>query len=163
MSATPPTTPPARITEKQRKFCRLVLTGMTNAESWRVAYNKPGSKAAAERAKEVMETPGVQYLLAKARAQSERKTLLTVNDRLAICAEIAQDAFCKPSDRVMGVRVYNETAGDHAPERQEVTLKSDPNAPLMVVTRPATKQEKIAALKAQREAASIPQPATTAA
>ena len=163
MTTESPTRPPEILTERDRNFCREILAGRTQEQSYKAAFRYAG-KNGKQLAKRVLAKAAVKELLERVRAQSDRKALLTVNDRLAICAEIAQSPFCKPSDRVMGVRVYNETAGDHAPERQEVTVKGDASAPLTLVTRPATKAEKIAALKAQQDAATAAaQTKTTAA
>lgn len=122
-------------------FVRLILEkGLTHAEAWRQAFGHPGSRQAADRAKETMASATVQALLSSARAAATRKTVLSLSDRLAIAAGIAQDVTVRPSERLQGIKVYNETAGDHAPPpappAQEVIVKGDPDAPLFNVEIP---------------------------
>lgn len=114
---------------------------------------------------EVANVPGVRALIDELQRRSAAKTILSLNDRLGLLAKTAQRPVRSASDanaQARVIEVYSKISGDQAPERRDVVLRGDPEAPLQTVTRPATKAEKIAALlalrKARQPAAPEPQP-----
>lgn len=158
---TPPAAPPPaarRIDLKPRHelLAQLIAKGNTAPEAYRKAYGKKGQSAQTVgkavtrclgRAPEIMER--VRQL----QAQAAEIVLLTINERLSLLARAAKGEVRTASDRsalARVVEVYNKTAGDGAPERNEVTLKGDPAAPLLTVERRETKAERIARLRALR-------------
>ncbi len=148
------------LSPRQLAFARLVAAGGTKIAAYREAYNKHGGKRvnAQVGAMRVWSSKGVRAMVEQLREKSEAKTLLSLNDRLAILSRDAQlpgDDAAMVSARARVIKVYNETAGDHAPERSEVIVRGDPNAPVAVTTVPQTKAQKIAALAARRTSATL--------
>lgn len=146
--------PAKPITARNELFVRLVVAGKTNGEAWKQAYAHPNSKdkTAAEAGSRMAAMPAVQARIQELQAQSARKSILSLDDRLSIMAQGAQDAEASWGERARCVEVYNKTAGDHAPDRQEVTVTGDPANPVVVASVTMTKAHKIAALAAQRRA-----------
>ncbi len=141
---------------RQDLFAQLVAGGKTHAEAWRTAYVKPAAsnQTAAEKGSRLAADARVQARVAQIRARSDVKSVLSLNDRLAILARDAQTpgtTAAMLSARARVIEVYNKTAGDQAPDRTETTIKGDPAAPVVVTSRAPTKAEKIAALAAQRK------------
>ncbi len=152
MVATGNRKPTKPLNPRQDVFARLVVSGKTQSDAWREAYGHPKAtdKTAKEAGSKLAAKPVVAARIKEFQARSAHKAILSLGDRLAIMAEGAQSTKATWGERARCVEVYNKTAGDHAPERQEVTVKGDPNAPVVVASRSLTKAEKIAALAAQR-------------
>lgn len=101
----------------------------------------------------------VKDRIAELRSKSEKKTLLTYNDRLEILARDAQIKGDTPAHvraRATVVKVYSEISGDRAPDRLEVTGKDGAAIPVAVsgsidVTRTPVRL-RIAQLKAAADA-----------
>jgi len=145
------------LTNRQRHFVELVIGGASHADAYRKAYHKENLLAedAAEHAWRVANRPAVKAELARLRGLSNRKALLSINDRLGILADIAQDASSLKSDRIRSIDVYNRTAGDQAPQRLEVTGKDGaaiPVATTAVVMRVGVR-DRMAAMRAARQLA----------
>lgn len=143
--------PPLRLNPRQIKFCQLIAAGASHSTAYRSAYKKPRIKAraAADSAKEVLIGRGVREYIDALRAKAEGKTILSLNDRLALLAKSAQRPVKSAADvnaQARVIEVYSRISGDQAPERQDITVKGDATAPLQMVSRPATKAEKVAAL-----------------
>lgn len=149
---------PAATTANPRQdlFARLVVGGKTQVQAYRVAYAKTATsaKTAKEGACRIAAHPAVVARIAALRAKSEAPALLSLNARLHKLAAAAEFKPKTAADRnalARVIEVYNKTAGDHAPERQEVTVKGDASNPVAVTSVPMSKAAKIAALAAQRK------------
>jgi hypothetical protein len=148
--------PVRKLTSKALRFCDLVASGHSQAGAFRIAYKHPKMSAddAAERGWRITQQPGVKERIDELRKQSAAKTLLTLNDRLEILAEIAQSKTSKPSDKARAIEVYSRISGDQAPDRHEHT---GPNgepiavAGTLLVGR-LSRREKLEAIKARRAA-----------
>lgn len=143
---------------RQNLFATLIVAGKTQAEAYRRAYGKPKAKErhALEAGCRIAAHPAVIARVAELRARADAGAILSLNQRLALLGTEAMKPCKTASDRNARARlieVYNKTAGDHAPERQEVVVKGDAGSPVVVTSRPMTKAEKVAALIAQRRAA----------
>ena len=154
------------LTPRQRKFIELVIAGTTLTDAYRQAYKQPKMirEDAGERGYRVSVRPAVKAELDRLRGLSNRKALLSINDRLGILADIAQDASSLKSDRIRSIDVYNRTAGDQAPQRLEVTGKDGaaiPVATTAVVMRVGVR-DRMNAMRAARQLAEA-QPLTPAA
>lgn len=140
---------------RQDLFARLIISGKTQVEAYRAAYGKTSTsaKTAKEGASRIANHPSVVARIAELRAKSEAPALLSLNARLHKLAAAAEFTPKSAADRnalARVIEVYNKTAGDHAPDRQEVTVKGDASNPVAVTSVPMSKAAKIAALAAQR-------------
>lgn len=160
---------PARrdLSPKQELLARLIAGGESHANAYRRAYGKHNLRpqmAANGVYKVLAANPAILARVDELKAKAEATVILSLNDRLGLLSRAARLPVTTASERSALARVvktYNETAGDHAPDRQEVTVKGDENAPLHVVHRTATKAEKIAQMRRMRDARSAaaqPQP-----
>lgn len=106
-------------------FCQLVANGKLQWEAWKAFWGpnaKP--KTAREKASRLMADPRVQAEIARLQAKTEAHVLLSVNDRLHLLSKAARQEVKTPADRGALARVltvYNQLAGDAAPERHEVS------------------------------------------
>lgn len=145
------------LTPRARKLCNLIVSGTPNSNAYRIAYRQPKllSDDASERAWVIMNRPAAKAYINQLRGESKRKTLLTLNDRLEILAEIAQDGSANKSDRTRAIDVYSKISGDHAPERHEHTVSAPGGGPIeqVIVTRAMSPREKLQHMKAARESA----------
>lgn len=146
-----------RLTSKALRFCDLVASGHSQAGAYRIAYKHPKLSAedAAEKGWRVTQQIGVKDRIEHLRSESKAKTLLTLNDRLEILAEIAQAKTSKPSDKARAIEVYSRISGDQAPDRHEHT---GPNGEPIAVAGTVlvgrlSRREKLEAIKARRTAA----------
>jgi hypothetical protein len=148
---------------RQWAFSKLLFEGVSQSDAYRAIY-QPNAKGqrAAEEGHRIAKLPAVVAELERLRALSTAKTLLTVNDQLAILARNAQAPARTAAERsacARNLEVYAKIAGTQAPERHEVTGKD--GAPIAVsaavnatvtatVTR-LTVRERIRLLKERRE------------
>jgi len=145
-------------TARQMQFAQLVAGGMSQSAAYRKIYNphaKP--RRAAEQSCKMAALPHVVAEIARIRAKSERKALLSLNDRYEILAGIAQKPEAKDSDKVRAIDVYSRLAGDEAPQRHEIAGAG--GAPLVpsavtVAVRQMGARERLDAIKAARAARS---------
>ena len=83
-------------TARQIQFAQLVASGLSQAETYRrVFHPKAKSRRAAERGCRMAALPSVATEIARIRARSEGKKLLTLNERLDILADGAQSPESK--------------------------------------------------------------------
>lgn len=153
VSRNPRATP--KPTLQQARYSRLIVEGMDQVDAWQIVYgpHKGTRKTGIQQASRIANSPAVKAEIARLKARAEVKTVLSLNDRLRILSKDAQlpgDEPAMVSARARVIEVYNRTAGDHAPDRQEVVVKGDPANPVVTTSRPMNKAEKIAALVAQR-------------
>lgn len=127
------------LTSRNRRFIALVLGGKSKAHAYRLAFSKPrlGAQMSAQRAQKICNQPAVAAKLREVTSRSEVKTLLTLNDRLAILARNAQMKSKTASERnaqTRAIDVYSKIAGDGVGEnlnvKAEVTGKD--GAPIPV-------------------------------
>lgn len=150
------------LTPQQEGFTRLVAAGSSYAEAYRKIYSaKVKPQAAAERGLRVARRPLVAAELQRLREKAERKVLLTLNDRLEILADIAQDGKARPHEKARAIEVYSKISGDQAPERHEVTGAGGGPIPVAAtaavsVTRIPVR-ERMALMRAARAAAAQPE------
>lgn len=116
---------PPRANPRQSAFARLIVEGQTQAAAYRAIY-KPGcnQKSAIEAGSKLAKMPGVAAEIARIRRKTEVKTLLSLNDRLAILARDAQLPGVTPAHvnaRARSIKVYSDISGDRAPEQHEHT------------------------------------------
>jgi hypothetical protein len=143
------------INPRQTKFVEHVVSGDSQADAYRKAYGKRHytALAAAQAAHKVANRPAVKQRLQQLMQRSEGSMLLSLNQRLSILAKNAKAKCRTAADRnacARTIEVYNKTAGDGAPERQEVIVKNEPGEAFATVTRTMTKAEKLAGMRANR-------------
>lgn len=164
------THPRGALTNRQRRFVELVISGSTNGEAYRRAYKKPKilNEDAKEHGYRVANRPAVKSELDRLRGLSDRKKLLTLNDRLEILADIAQDTAALRNDRTRAIDVYSKIAGDNAPQRIDVSVAGKDGSPIQIATTAAVMRvgvrERMAAMRAARllaEQAALAQPGGT--
>ena len=109
-------------TARQCQFAQFVATGTNQAEAYRKVFN-PNLKnqIAAMRGSRMAALPWVNREIHRIRAKSEARKLLTLNERLAILAEGAQDPDATWGERAACIREYGRQSGDMAPERKEIS------------------------------------------
>lgn len=152
-------------------LARFIGNGDTHSDAYRKAYGKMEWKPqAVARAvyKVLAANPAILDRADEILKAGTAKAILSIQDRLGILARDAQlpgAGAAMVNARARSIEVYGRLAGDLAPERlnADVTVKGDPSSPLHVVHRPATKAEKVAALRARRAAQSAPLAAATPA
>jgi hypothetical protein len=155
---------PARgLTPRQSRFVELALSGLSNAEAYRRAYQKLAGRIknrdAANGAYRVAKAPAVRTRIAEIQNRSKRAELLSVNERLSLLARIVRSPYSKPMDRIRAIVVYTRIAGDGGPDRKEVSVKNAPGEAVQGVIRGLTKREKVADMLADlkaRDAAESP-------
>jgi len=143
---------------KHLKFIDLMAAGFSQADAYRKAFNAKKNRNAvsiAVSASRIAANPLIRVRLAELRGQSQRSTLLSLDQRLSILAGIARSTQTKQTDRIRSIEVYTKLAGDSAPERTEVTGKD--GAPLVPAPIPAgllslSLDERIALLQAAKAA-----------
>lgn len=147
---------------RQELFAREIASGRTHVASYRIAYEKPDSspKTANKAAHRILSNhPAILERVKEIQGKLEIKTLLTVGDRLAIAAKIAQEPAAPRRDKLLAVEVYNRLAGDYHGGRGETPIPIGPSAPgeMKNVTPPPTsKREKVAAMRAMMAARTAP-------
>ncbi|HZZ57934.1 MAG TPA: hypothetical protein VFE31_08890 [Opitutaceae bacterium] len=146
-------TDPQGLTSRQERFSQLVASGKSHSEAYREAYGRPDVSVAdaGERGHRVAKHPLVRERIASLRARSERKALLTLNERLAYLAAIIQNPNSTASEVARAVEVYSKLAGDAAPARMEVTGAN--GAPIAVQTARLTVPQRLEIFRARRLAA----------
>jgi hypothetical protein len=143
-----------RLTSKQRRFVDYVSIGLTHAEAYRRMTGKKMKAELASRAGyKIANRPAVKQALAELSAKSIAKTLLTMNDRLELLANIAQHG--KPADRIRAIDVYSKISGDRAPDSVEHSGPGGGPIPITTqMTEPVRRlsvRDKIAIFKSRRE------------
>ena len=141
---------------KHLKFIDLIASGFSQADAYRRAF-QPGTKRSAlsiaVSASHIASNPLIRARLAELRGQSQRSTLLSLDQRLSILAGIARSTVTKQTDRIRSIEVYTKIAGDSAPERTELTGKDGaPLVPAQTATTPLlTLDERIILLQAAKK------------
>lgn len=120
------------MTSRMEAFALLVASGESQTAAYRKAYLKPTllQHEAASRASRLAADSRIRARIDQLRGKTIAKALLTLNDRLNILSEIAQDKSAARSDRTRAIDVYNKMAPDGTPLRQEITGKD--GAPIAV-------------------------------
>ena len=142
---------------KHLKFIDLIASGFSQADAYRRVFQPHTKRSAlsiAVSASHIAANPLIRERLAELRGQSQRSTLLSLDQRLSILAGIARSTVTKQTDRIRSIEVYTKIAGDSAPERQELTGKD--GAPLVPAPTPVSValslDERIALLQAAKKA-----------
>jgi len=106
---------------KEEYWCRMVLSGKSQSEAYRIAYNHPNAASAksANQGNKIAKRPHIIAFLEQGKRNENIKAYLTRSDRLRILAEIAQNAKCSPRDRIRAIEAYGKLAGDCAPTRDD--------------------------------------------
>lgn len=114
----------SELTNKQEKFCQLVVELGNQSEAYRQAYN---SKAKADSvhvaASKLLAESKVSLRVQQLRDELEEKNLWKRLDSVRTLSEIAkgQDEEAKPSDRVNAVKALNTMHGWDAPLKVDNT------------------------------------------
>jgi hypothetical protein len=118
-----PALPHGSLTGRQEKAAQLYVAGDTQTGAYIKAYKKQHylPKTAKEAASRLFNLPKMKDRIAQLTAKSEIKTVLSLNDRLAICAKHAQSTAVKPDTNLRAVDLYTKIAGGFAPEVHELT------------------------------------------
>lgn len=145
---------PPRHSPRQLRYCDLVASGYSQAQAWKIAYKHPkaSNEDASEHGWRVSQSPGIRERIEELRKQSGVKVLLTLNDRLAILAEIAQNKSSKPTDKARAIEVYSRISGDQAPDRHEHTGPNGQPIPVSAtaLVGPLSRREKLAMIRERR-------------
>ncbi len=114
---------PKVLTPEATEFVRLYISTGAGADSYRTAYNRPEleTQEASNRAFRLLRQAPVKRLVKEAQRATTKKLVISLNERLGLLAEIAQDRKARNSDRIRAVEVYGKTAGDEAPQKIELT------------------------------------------
>lgn len=156
--------PRGGMTSRMEAFALLVASGESQSMAYRKAYHHATllPQDAAVRASRLAGDKRIKARIEQLRGKSVTKALLTLNDRLNILSEIAQDKSAARSDRTRAIDVYNKMAPDGTPLRQEITGKD--GAPIAVsATANVTvtglsvreKAQRLRDAKAQRDADNV--------
>jgi hypothetical protein len=117
---------PRRLTGREILFAQCVARGDSNADAYRKSFLPKTEvvESIARMAHVVSVRARVIREIARLRRRSEAKTILSMNDRLAILATDAQRKGASPAHinaRARVIEVYSKISGDQAPERHEIT------------------------------------------
>lgn len=149
---------PSFLTPRGLRFAVLVGGGASQADAYRLAFDRQGLSAqdSAHRGFKISKQPAVAAKIAELVGRSEVKTLLTLNDRLAILAKHAQHTPKTSADRQASVRaidVYSKIAGDGLGENVNVKAAVEVSAPgggPVEIVAALTTADKIARFRAAR-------------
>lgn len=148
------------LTAKNRAFAELVVSGVSQAEAYRRVYNKPNVSPphAAHKGCIIATRPIVAAEIARLRAKSGAKKILSLNDRLEILAQIAQDPDASGHEKSRAIEVYSKISGDQAPQRHEHTGPEGAPIPVAASVQVGrlSVRDKIAAFRAKRAAETPP-------
>ncbi len=127
------------LTEKQEKFCRCIVSGMTNKDSYITAYDSKGSEQNAwNESGKLLAREDIQARLAVLRKPLEeaaRTKALTARDeqiafireRIAICqAKEDESSIIRYTDMLNKINaLYKDTEAEQKPESSVVKLDMD--------------------------------------
>lgn len=156
-----PATKPRPLNSRMDKFAMILAGGETQANAWRLAYNKPNAKdvTAAQKGSRLAADPRIQARVASLKEKTIGGELLTVNDRLHKLSAAMNFTPKTPADRQALARLtdsYTKLAGGAQPDRLEVTgANGGPVSAVVqaaVTVQRAPVRARIAALRAAREA-----------
>lgn len=114
----------SELTNKQEKFCQLVVELGNNSEAYRQAYNSKAKPESVNRmAKELLDNLKISSRVQQLRDELEEKNLWKRLDSVRTLSEIArgQDPEAKPNDRVSAVKALNTMHGWDAPVKIDNT------------------------------------------
>jgi hypothetical protein len=149
------------VTERRYRFAELILQGKDQGAAYRTAYEKPTCppKDSYERGSKLANCKEILGYLNQKRQRRIKGTLLSLDDRLKILAEIATDEKAKQADKVAALKEYARQAGDLPMQVQEVRVTGADGGPVQTEVTGAnggpiqvelTVQQKIAQFVAAR-------------
>lgn len=151
---------------RQRAIAAAIVMGMGQTDAYVQVYKPKQTDPEQLRihAYRIAHHPAVEGELARLRHLTDCKTILSINDRLGILAKNAQHPCATAADRhacATTIKVYNETAGDQAPERTITEISGPGGAAISVISttvvRKLTAQERIAQMREARQRRLSPQ------
>lgn len=116
------------LTEAQREWCRLVVSGVSKGDAYRKAFNKSGASAAAvsKAANRLSNNEGVLSYLSELRGQADRRAILSREERMrmlsssaSLCAEGGQ-----VQDMVRCIAELNKMDGAYEPEKVAMEVQA---------------------------------------
>ena len=112
------------LTECQREWCRLVVSGVSKGDAYRKAFNKHELSAAAvsKAANRLSNKEGILSYLSDLRRQADRRAVLSREQRMEMLSSSA--SLCHEAgevqDMVRCIAELNKMDGAYEPERVQV-------------------------------------------
>ncbi len=116
------------LTHKEEAAAQFYCDGLTKAESWRRAYNKPNATrgTVTKAVQDVFNRPKVQTRIAELKSQLDDERALVRNEKRMMLAEIARKKKITVDEaraftvRMKAIDADNVMTGDNAPQKVEV-------------------------------------------
>jgi len=113
--------PNGTLTTQELRFCHLVASGLTHAESYRRAY-ADGAPIAWSNGTRVAHRPPIAACIAQLRAEMAATATATRAEKLRLLETQMRDPDLPPRDRQGAIKLHNEMTGDNAPIQHQVGL-----------------------------------------
>lgn len=114
---------PKRANAREQEFARLVLSGHTRKESYRIAYEKydVAEQTLEREGSRIWKRAHVQLFYNNLVDEANKKAVMTRHEKRATLASIARDGSVKPTSRILAIKTDNDMTGDNAPIKTENT------------------------------------------
>ena len=113
------------LTEKQREFCRLVVTGSTKAEAYRKAFNRNDMTmdAARQAGNRLSRKAHVSAFCDTLRHEADSEAVLSRQERMTMLSNMARQSerAGNVADAVRSIKELNLMDGAYEPEKLEVS------------------------------------------
>lgn len=121
---------------RQERFCELVASGKSQAESYVEAGWNVTKLSARNHAARLAAKDSIRARIAKLREPKTRKTLSTRDDKRALLRHVFEDPTVKMQDRLRAIELDAKLAGQFEPDRTEIDV--GPRTLLSIRERAAT-------------------------
>lgn len=115
------------LTDKQEKFCRAIVEGMTQADAYRSAYNSENmmDKTIHEEASRLMADPNISTRVQELRDMVANASILTAQERLIWLSGIIRSKEESTTDRLKASDQMNKMQGEYVEKiRADVNVKA---------------------------------------
>ena len=115
-----------KLSDSQRKFCQLVVEGLSHTEAYLKAYARCTSReSASAAAPRLLGNVRVKQEIDRLRAEMENQRGLTRLEKRKILREIAHDKNQPPNIRIQAIATDNKMMGHDEPDRVQVEVGSN--------------------------------------
>lgn len=115
-----------KLTDKQKKFLDLVLSGMAQNEAYMSVYSVKNMATAAANASKCLTKSNCRQYLEEQRTKLAEKHIITREYKLQKLKEI-MDKPDRQTDLISAIKVANEMDGHNAPQKLDVKQEIDIN------------------------------------
>ena len=110
------------MTAKQEAFVQAVISGKTNSDAYRLAYDTDNMKPSSvhEKAAELMRNVKISSRIAAYKEELAKSYLWTREDSVRELTGVIADPSARCSDKTAAVKVLNEMHGFNAPIKHDI-------------------------------------------